>query len=94
MLVERSELLIKAGVEDDFAAVMNDRGLPILKGVPGVVSVQMGRGVENPSKFILLVEWETMDAHTAFKSNPVYPEFGQLFGPYAQGGTMEHFEIG
>ena len=77
MLVERSELIIKDGLEADFAATMSERGIPLLCSVPGVNTVQFGRGVENPGKFMLLVEWTAMDAHTAFKSNPVYPEFSQ-----------------
>jgi heme-degrading monooxygenase HmoA len=93
MLVERSELVIKDSLEDDFAAKMSERGITLLKSVPGVNSVQFGRGVENPEKFILLVEWTAMNAHTAFKSNPVYPEFSQLLKPFIKAGAMEHFNI-
>jgi Antibiotic biosynthesis monooxygenase len=71
MLIERSELIIKDGLEDDFAATMSERGIPLLSNVPGVSTVQFGRGVENPGKFMLLVEWAAMDAHAAFRSNPV-----------------------
>jgi heme-degrading monooxygenase HmoA len=93
MLIERSELTIKDGLEDDFAATMSERGIPLLSSVPGVNTVQFGRGVENPGKFMLLVEWTAMDAHTAFRSNPVYPEFSQLLKPFVKAGAMEHFYI-
>ena len=91
MLVERSELVIKDGLEDDFAAKMSERGIALLSSVPGVNSVQFGRGVENPGKFMLLVEWTAMDAHTVFNSNPVYAEFSQLVKPFVKAGAMEHF---
>jgi heme-degrading monooxygenase HmoA len=93
MLVERSELLIKDGLDDDFASKMSERGIALLNSVPGVSSVQFGRGVENPGKFVLLVGWAEMDAHTAFKRNPVYPEFSQLLKPLIKAGAMEHFNI-
>jgi heme-degrading monooxygenase HmoA len=93
MLVERSELLVKDGLEDEFAATMSERGITLLSSVPGVSSVQFGRGVENPGKFMLLVEWTAMNAHTDFKSNPVYPEFSQLLKPFVKAGAMEHFNI-
>jgi heme-degrading monooxygenase HmoA len=93
VLVERSELLIKEGMEIEFAAVMDERGLPLLAGLPGVNSVKLGRGVENPSKFMLLIEWEAMDAHVAFTKNPAYGEFRQMLGPFSKGGAMEHFEM-
>jgi len=93
VLLERAEIQVKAGTEDEFAAVMDGRGLPLLIAVPGVRSAKIGRGVENPSKFLFLVEWETLDAHAAFNESAVHPEFLQLFAPYAENGVMEHFRF-
>lgn len=93
MLLERSELLIREGQEEAFAAVMRDKALDMLRAVPGVGAVSLGRGVENPDKFILLVEWENMDAHAAFKESAVYLPFVQHFGPFSKGGAMEHFDM-
>jgi heme-degrading monooxygenase HmoA len=94
MLLERAEIIVKEGVERDFADAMDKRGLPILKGASGVRSVMFGRGVESPTKFLILVEWESMMAHDAFRTTPDYPEFRQVFAPYSTGGSMEHFEMG
>ena len=93
MLLERAEILVKEGLEENFAAVMRERAIPMLTGAPGVNSVRFGRGVENPGKFMLLVAWQAMDAHAAFKSSPIYPEFGKLFAPFSKGGSMEHFDM-
>jgi heme-degrading monooxygenase HmoA len=93
MLLERSELTIREGQEEAFAAVMREEALGKLRAFPGVRSAGLGRGVENPDKFILLVEWENMDAHTAFKASDVYLPFVQLFAPFSKGGAMEHFEM-
>lgn len=93
MLTERSELSIKQGQETEFATAMKNRGIALLSAVPGVVSVSIGRGVENPSKFLLLVEWENMDAHKAFNQAPACTELRALIRPFSQGGSMEHFEM-
>jgi len=93
MLVERSELLIKDGMEDEFATVMARKAVPLLKGLKGINAVSFGRGIENPGKFMLLVEWESMDAHSAFRTDPVYPEFRALLSPFTKGGAMEHFNM-
>ena len=94
MLLERAELLIKEGQEAAFFAVMKDEGLGKLNSVPGVMSVTLGRGVENPGKFMLLVEWENMDAHSAYNKTPVSGEIRALIGRFSRGGSMEHFQMG
>jgi heme-degrading monooxygenase HmoA len=93
MLVERSELLIKESMEEGFAAMMREQGSPLLENVPGVVSVKFGRGVENPNKFMLLVHWDAMDAHTAFGKSPANQQLRDLIRPFSKGGATEHFEM-
>jgi heme-degrading monooxygenase HmoA len=94
MLLERAELLIKEGQEEPFHAAMQEKGVGMLASVPGVISVNVGRGVENPSKFMLLVEWENMDAHVAYRENPVCAQLRELIGRFSKGGSMEHFRMG
>lgn len=93
MLVERAELLIKDGCEDAFAAAMVERGVPLLSSVAGASDVRLGRGVENPRKFMLLITWATMDAHVAFTADPLFETFRELLGPFTIGGGMEHFNM-
>jgi quinol monooxygenase YgiN len=49
--------------------------------------------VENPQKFILLVEWTEMAAHDAFNGTDEQSRLRALMGPHTEGGAMEHFEI-
>ena len=59
--------------------------------VPVVFS--FGRGVESPDKFMLLIEWQTMDAHVAFTRDPSFTEFRAILAPFTKGGSMEHFTM-
>jgi heme-degrading monooxygenase HmoA len=93
MLVERAELTIRAGMEQEFATAMSERGLPLLLAVAGVKRARLGRGVEHPEKFMLLVEWASMDAHQAFPTAPNYAPFRAVIRPYSIGGAMEHFQF-
>ena len=93
MLVERSELTVKAGMEDEFYMALSEKGVPLLQSVDGVIAVQVGRGVENPSKFMMLVGWQSMNAHTAYGGTPTSLELRGIMGPYLAGGAMEHFEL-
>ncbi|HMK87160.1 MAG TPA: antibiotic biosynthesis monooxygenase family protein [Steroidobacteraceae bacterium] len=94
MLLERSEVLIKEGLENEFATAMKEHGIALLSRVPGVKSVCVGRGVENPGKFMLLVEWESMEAHTAYGKTPSCGALRELIRPFSKGGSMEHFRMG
>jgi quinol monooxygenase YgiN len=93
MILERAELLIREGQEEPFAVMMKQQGLSILAGFPGVLSVEFGRGIENPGKFMLLVQWQTMEAHGAYGRSPQCQAFRALIGPFSRGGAMEHFEV-
>jgi len=93
MLLERSELLIKEGLEGEFSAAMSERGAALLSSVPGLKSVSWGPGVENPGKFMLLVEWESLEAHAAYNKTPACTALRELIRPYSKGGSMEHFRM-
>jgi len=91
--LERTELKIQPGKEVAFADAMRTQGVAVLQSVPGVVAVHFGRGVENPDKFLLMVDWESMEAHTAYKGTPPSLQIRDLILPYSAGAAMEHFEM-
>jgi quinol monooxygenase YgiN len=93
MLLERSEIIVKDGMADAFLAAMQQKGCAILLGVGGCLSARVGGGLENPEKILVLVEWESMEAHEAFRELPEYNIFRALIAPFAVGGAMEHFTM-
>jgi heme-degrading monooxygenase HmoA len=93
MVMERSEIQVREGEEEACARMLAERGAPLLRGVPGVRSVQWGRGVEAPNKVLLLVEWDDLAAHQAYNGTEASGELRRLLGAYAVGGAMEHFEM-
>jgi len=93
MIVERVELQIKDGMAEAFAAAMHERGLALLSPAEGCHWVKLGRGVENPNTFILLLEWDTVDQHMSFLKHPDHAAFRALSMPFSEGGAMEHFDM-
>jgi quinol monooxygenase YgiN len=94
MFIERAEIPVKPGMEEEFAAVMRQKGRTILENAPGCSSVTIGRGVENPGTFILLLEWDAVESHIALTKTPAFDEFKSLVGPFFAGASkMEHFEV-
>lgn len=95
MILERAEIIVKDGQETAFAEVMEAEGLAILSAAKGCHSAKLGRGVEAPSKFILLLEWDSVDDHVTLTKTAEFEKFKQLVGPFFGGpSNMEHFDMG
>jgi heme-degrading monooxygenase HmoA len=93
MVIERVEFEVKAGMEEDFLKFMQaTRG--VVDNSKGCQAFRFGRGVENPSKMILLVTWDSVEAHTAAKQPAEYVEWSKQLGAYlGSRPTVEHFAI-
>jgi heme-degrading monooxygenase HmoA len=66
---------------------------PLLARSDGCRSTRMTRGVETPTRFVLLVEWDSVAAHEAFRASPRFGEWRSLIGPhFATPPLVEHYE--
>ena len=92
MVLEVAQFDIVAAREDEFAAAYRE-ARPLLAGTQGCRSVRMTRGVETPTRFVLLVEWDSVEAHEVnFRQSASFPEWRRLIGPYfASPPHVEHF---
>ena len=92
MVLEVGLINVTAGQEDGFAAAYAT-AYDILATTPGCRSVRMTRGIESPTRFVLLVEWDTVEAHTDnFRATVRYTRWRELIGPYFDGAPLvEHF---
>jgi heme-degrading monooxygenase HmoA len=93
MITEHAVLPVIAGQEAEFISTM-DRAKAIIAASPGFISLRVARCVEQPSSFLLLVEWETLEAHTeGFRNSEAYQEWrGLLHHFYDPFPVVEHFE--
>jgi heme-degrading monooxygenase HmoA len=92
MVLEVALIGIQAGQEDAFAAAYR-QARPVLESTPGCRSVRMTRGIESPSRFVLLVEWDSVEAHLEnFRDSERFPAWRARIGPYFAGPpVVEHF---
>lgn len=92
MVLEVALFDITAGQEDAFASAYKE-ARALLTGTPGCRSVRMTRGIETPTRFVLLVEWDSVEAHEVnFRQSPSFPEWRRLIGPYfATAPQVEHY---
>ena len=92
MVLEVALIDVVPGQEDAFAAAYV-KGHEVLSTTPGCRSVRMTRGIESPSRFVLLVEWESHDAHLDnFRATDRFTQWRALLGPFFDGAPrVEHF---
>jgi heme-degrading monooxygenase HmoA len=65
----------------------------IIASMPGYQRHELRRCVEHESRYLLLVWWDTLEAHTeGFRGSPQYQEWKRLLHPfYEPFPTVEHY---
>lgn len=92
MVHEVATINVKAGSEDEFIAAFQ-ASRELLAGTPGCQSVRFTRGIEQPSRFVLLVQWDSLEAHVeGFRGTERFTEWLGHIGRYFDGDpSVEHF---
>jgi len=94
MILEVAILDVVPGRENEFQAAFA-KAYPIISSMSGYVSHQLQRCIENQNRYILLVNWETLEAHTvSFRGSEQYQEWRKLlhhfYDPFP---TVEHYKL-
>lgn len=95
MDLEVAMLQAKDGDAPRLIKAMNEGGSAALGSAPGCRSIKVLPGIENPGTVLFLIEWDSVEAHTAAKSSPGFAKFAEIAGPFfgGAGGSMQHFRM-
>ncbi|ONH26766.1 antibiotic biosynthesis monooxygenase family protein [Pseudofrankia asymbiotica] len=90
-VTEIARFNVKQGAESAFIAAYHTVRHEIATS-PGCRSMRMSRGIESPSSFVLIVEWDSLEAHTeGFRASEGYGRWRAAISPYFAGTpTVEH----
>ena len=78
MILEHAVLEVRPGEEERFEAAFAE-AKAIIAAVPGFRSLRLGRCIEAPSRYLLLVEWERLEDHTeGFRGSDDYQRWRAL----------------
>lgn len=90
-MTELANMAVTPGREDAFAAAYA-KGTELLVVAPGCRSAKLLRGVESPSLFIAIVEWDSAEAHQNYMNSADFSTFGALITDFfASTPTVGHF---
>jgi heme-degrading monooxygenase HmoA len=93
VILEHAALDVIPGREAEFESAFAD-AKTIIASMPGFVSLRLMRGIERPSSYLLLVEWERLEDHTeGFRGSAEYQQWRSLlhhfYDPFP---TVEHYQ--
>jgi heme-degrading monooxygenase HmoA len=92
MILEVAILDIRSGLNTEFEAAFQTAAT-IIAAMPGYISHELPHCLENSHRYILLVQWESLEDHTiGFRQSPQYQQWQSLlhhfYDPFP---TVEHY---
>ncbi len=93
MILEHAILDIASGQESDFELAFSEAS-SIISSMAGFGSLRLDRCVERPSRYLLLVEWRSIEDHVeGFRKSAEYERWRDLLHRfYEPFPVVEHFE--
>ncbi|MEV5645627.1 antibiotic biosynthesis monooxygenase family protein [Streptomyces flaveolus] len=91
MITEIAQIDIHPGQEKEFEEAVA-QALPFFLAADGCDGVDLHRSVEHPSRYRLMVRWETVEHHTVtFRASKGFARWRDLAGPhFAAPPQVEH----
>jgi|ERR1022692_9760 heme-degrading monooxygenase HmoA len=94
MILEVAVLNVRVGLEREFEAAFAQASA-IIASMPGYISHQLQRCIETSTRYALLVNWTSLEAHTVgFRGSPEYQTWKQLlhhfYDPFP---SVEHYVL-
>ena len=93
MILEHAVLDVVPGREAEYEVAFAE-ARSIIASMPGFVSLRLERCIEVPNRYLLLVEWETLEDHTVgFRGSDEYQRWRALlhhfYDPFP---TVDHYD--
>jgi heme-degrading monooxygenase HmoA len=93
VILEHVILPVTPGQEADFEAAFGE-AKAIIATMPGFRGLTLSRGIETPSTYLLLVQWDTLEDHTeGFRGSAEYQQWRTLlhhfYDPFPE---VEHYQ--
>ena len=93
MVTEIADFRVLPDSQDTFADAVTE-GLKYVSDTPGFRTARLTRSAETPTRFILLIEWDSIEAHTVgFRESENFGRWRAIVGPHFDGApNVEHFD--
>ena len=95
MILEVALLRIGEGRQAEFEAAIAHGLATVIARARGFRSARVQHGIESPARYLLMIEWDTLEDHTVgFRESPAFAEWRGIVGPFfAEPPKVEHFAL-
>lgn len=92
MITEVAFMTVHAGQEEQFLAALAE-ARKVVAQAKGFQGIDVKRGIERPSTFMLTLTWNSLEDHTErFRGGPLFAEWRGHIGPFfAEAPQVEHW---
>lgn len=95
MIVEIADFSIDEARRDEFEAAIAQGVKTVLSKAEGYLGHRILACHETPGRFVLIVEWATLEDHTVgFRESPSFAQWRAIIGPFFKRPPhVEHFVV-
>ena len=95
MVLEIADLSILPGKNAEFELAIAAGVKEVISRAKGFISFKVQKGIESPNRYLLMIEWETLENHMVdFRESPEFAQWRGYVGPFFEKPpAMEHFEL-
>lgn len=92
MILEVAILDVKSEIQSDFEKAFS-QAEPIISSMKGYISHELKQCIENKNRYLLMVNWETLEDHTeGFRQSDEYQQWKKLLHHfYEPFPIVEHY---
>lgn len=93
MILEHALIAITPGREAEFETAFQGGAPEIFAKAEGCHGVELRRCIEQPSHYLLLVKWDSVEAHTVdFRESPLFLQWRAIVSDFfAEPPSVEHY---
>lgn len=94
MILELATIDIKQGTNAEFEQNL-EKAQAVISQSEGYLGHQFQKCVEQENRYILLIRWENLEAHTlGFRGSELFKEWRALIGPFFENPPLvQHYEL-
>jgi heme-degrading monooxygenase HmoA len=94
MVLEIADIRVHTGQGPAFEEAIQRAIATVMPQAKGARNAQVRRSIESPERFILTIEWDTLEDHTVgFRQGPLFAQWRGIIGEFfAAPPLVEHFE--